>query len=101
MPPYELWLQGRDEVGKWFLGTGIGCKGARLIATSANGRPAFANYRVAGPGRWTLFGIQIIDVQDGRISGLHNFIYPELAEQFGVPSELTEDSDAAQLSTAV
>jgi len=101
MPPYTLWLEGRDEIGKWFLGTGIGCKGARMVATSANGRPAFANYRPAGPGRWTLFGIQIVEVQDGRISGLHNFIYPELAEQFGLPDELTEDSDSAALATVV
>lgn len=90
MPPYELWLRGRDEIGKWFLGTGIGCQGARLVATQANGRPAFGSYRVAGPGRWTPFSIVIIDVVDGRITGFHNFLYPELFSEFGLPEELTD-----------
>lgn len=45
MPPYELWLQGRADIRGWYLGTGIGCKGSKLIATAADGSPAFAQYR--------------------------------------------------------
>jgi RNA polymerase sigma-70 factor, ECF subfamily len=90
MPPHELWLRGRDEIGKWFLGTGIGCRGARLVPTFANGRPAFGLYRVAGPDRWLPFGIVIIDIVDGRITGFHNFLYPELFAGFGLPEELTD-----------
>src|SRR3954462_13048570 len=42
MPPYELWLSGRDDILGWWFGTGIGCKGSRLVpTTSANGSPAF------------------------------------------------------------
>ncbi len=40
MPPYDLWLQGRDDVADWFLGRGIGCRGSVLIPVSANGSPA-------------------------------------------------------------
>ena len=90
MPPYELWLRGRDEIGKWFLGTGIGCRGARLVATNANGRPAFGSYRVAGPGRWAPFSIVIVDTVGDRITGFHNFLYPELFAEFGLPEELTD-----------
>src|SRR4029077_12701179 len=45
MPPYELWLQTHDDVGRWCLGPGIGCQGSRLIATEANGMPAYGQYK--------------------------------------------------------
>ena len=32
MPPYDLWLKGRDDILTWWLGPGIGCKGSRMIA---------------------------------------------------------------------
>ena len=89
MPPFAMWLTGRDEIGAWFLGQGIGCKGARLVpAGSVNGWPAFGNYRVAEPGVWKPFAIQLLDVSDGRIAGFHNFIYPELFAAFGLPDHL-------------
>ena len=31
MPPYDLWLRGHEDIAGWFLGTGIGCRGSRLI----------------------------------------------------------------------
>ena len=50
MPPYELWLSGRDDILGWWFGTGIGCKGSRLVpTTSANGSPAFGQYKPGGP----------------------------------------------------
>jgi RNA polymerase sigma-70 factor (ECF subfamily) len=88
MPPYELWLQGRDELGKWMLGTGIGCKDARLLPTWANGCPAFGNYRVDPEGGHTPFAIQVLHVQDGRIAAVHHFLYPELFPSFGLPTHL-------------
>src|SRR4051794_29431297 len=50
MPPHPMWLRGPVEVSRWLLGTGIGCRGSRLLATGANGCPAFGSYRPAGPG---------------------------------------------------
>jgi RNA polymerase sigma-70 factor, ECF subfamily len=88
MPPYALWLQGRDEMGRWHLGQGIGCKGSRLLATAANGCPAFASYRPKGPGVWEPFALQVIEMSGGRISAIHNFLYPELFPAFGLPSRL-------------
>jgi RNA polymerase sigma-70 factor (ECF subfamily) len=88
MPPYALWLRGRDEMGKWYLGQGIGCKGSRLLSTAANGRPAFASYRPQGPGVWKPFALQIIETSDGRIAAIHNFLYPELFPAFGLPTRL-------------
>ena len=88
MPPYELWLQGPVEVSRWLLGTGAGCRGSRLVETSANGGPAFGTYRPAGPGVHEPFALQVIEVSDGRISGWTNFLYPELFPAFGLPVRL-------------
>jgi RNA polymerase sigma-70 factor (ECF subfamily) len=92
MPPYELWLQGRDEMGKWFLGQGIGCKGGRLMPTSANGCPAFGNYRLQAPGVWEPFALQVVELVDEpsepRIAAIHNFLYPELFPACGLPTRI-------------
>jgi RNA polymerase sigma-70 factor (ECF subfamily) len=88
MPPYELWLQGRDELGKWMVGAGIGCKDARLLPTWANGCPAFGNYRVRPDGTREPFAIQVLHITDGRIGAVHHFLYPELFPAFGLPARL-------------
>ena len=88
MPPFELWLQGAADIGRWFTGQGAGCRGARMLPTAANGRPAFAVYRVSGPDTWDPFSIQIVDVSEGLITGLHSFLYPELFPAFGLPARL-------------
>ena len=31
MPPYDLWLTGRDDIFTWWFGPGIGCAGSRVI----------------------------------------------------------------------
>ena len=47
MPPYDLWLQTHEDVVKWCLGPGIGCRGSKLVPVMANGSPAFAQYKPA------------------------------------------------------
>ena len=39
MPPLQLWLRGPAEIRAWMLGTGIGCRGSRLVPTVANATP--------------------------------------------------------------
>jgi RNA polymerase sigma-70 factor, ECF subfamily len=90
MPPYELWLRGRDEIAGWMLGPGAGCRGSRLVPTAANGAPAFGQYRPAATGRghdpWAL---QVVEVTDGRIVGLNAFLATErLFPAFGLPPHL-------------
>ncbi len=88
MPPFSHWLQGADEIGKWFVGQGSGCRGARLVPTAANGWPAFGNYRVSDSGRHEAFGLVIIEISGTKIAGLHNFLYPEMFPAFGLPMQL-------------
>jgi RNA polymerase sigma-70 factor (ECF subfamily) len=85
MPPHDLWLQGPDDVIGWMVGPGQGCAGSKLLPVSANGTAGFGSYKPAGEGRWEPWALQIIDVKDGRISGHHNFLYPELFAEFGLP----------------
>jgi RNA polymerase sigma-70 factor (ECF subfamily) len=88
MPPFDLWLQGIPDLVGWMEGPGIGCAGSKLIPVSVNGTAGFASYKPAGEGRLEPWAIQVIDVKGGRISGHHNFIYPELFAELGFPPYL-------------
>ena len=88
MPPYDFWLQGPDEMAKWFLGVGIGCRGSRLLATAANGCAAFGSYKIDPAGGHAPWSIQVIEVSGDRIVGHHNFLDTSLFEVFGLPSHL-------------
>jgi RNA polymerase sigma-70 factor (ECF subfamily) len=90
MPPHDLWLEGADQVIGWMVGPGHACRGSKLIPLHASGAPAFAQYKPAGPGRWEPWSIQVLDISDGRISGHHNFLFPELFAEFGLPGHLED-----------
>ena len=49
MPPWDLWLQGPDDLAAWFLGQGIVCKDGRLIPIDVNGTAGFGNYHLVAP----------------------------------------------------
>ena len=88
MPPHDLWLQGTDNVIGWMVGPGQGCAGSKLLPVAANGTAGFGSYKPAGEGRWEPWALQVIEVKDGRISGHHNVLYPELFAEFGLPAFL-------------
>ena len=88
MPPYSMWLVGPEEIAKWLLGPGNGCKGSKLIMTSANGGVAYGQYRVDPNGGWAPWSLTLIEFSDGRISGLHNFLDTTLFGEFGLPGHL-------------
>jgi RNA polymerase sigma-70 factor, ECF subfamily len=88
MPPYDLWLRGRDSIITWMAGVGIGCKGSRLIPVEAcGGTPAFAQYRQGGAQAWALI---VLDLEGDRIANVTNFLDVEtLFPRFGLPLQLT------------
>jgi RNA polymerase sigma-70 factor, ECF subfamily len=90
MPPYDLWLEGIDELVAWFTGPGIVCQNGRLIPVNVNGSAGFGNYHFVKPGLWEPWAIQVVEVAGGRITGHHNYLYPELFAEFGLPPRLTE-----------
>jgi RNA polymerase sigma-70 factor (ECF subfamily) len=87
MPPFELWLQGSSVLREWFLGTGIGCRGSRLVPTTANGMPAFGQYRSSGPdGGFEPWALQVIDISGGRVVAINSFLdTARLFPLFGLP----------------
>jgi RNA polymerase sigma-70 factor (ECF subfamily) len=96
MPPYALWVRGRDEIERWMLGPGAGCRGSRVIPTWANGSPACAVYRPSGPGgEHQPFALQVLEVADGKVIGLNAFLDTQtIFPLFGLPDRL-EPSTAA------
>ena len=89
MPPFDLWLQGADEVRAWFVGHGVGCKGSRLLPVNANGSPGFAQYRPSPEGGWEPWALQVLEISDGRIAHLNSFLDTQrLFPLFGLPARL-------------
>jgi RNA polymerase sigma-70 factor, ECF subfamily len=88
MPPYAMWLQGRDDLIAWYVGAGIGCTGSRLLPGFANGCPAFAQYRVDADGGHTPWALQVIELRGDRIEAIHAFLDTEAFDRFGFPSRL-------------
>jgi RNA polymerase sigma-70 factor, ECF subfamily len=89
MPPYELWLAGRADMLRWWLGPGVDCRGSRLVPLVANGAPAFGQYRPSGPGgRHEPWAIHVLDVRDGAVVNITFFLDTTLFETFGLPPHL-------------
>jgi RNA polymerase sigma-70 factor, ECF subfamily len=89
MPPYAMWIRGADDIGRWLLGPGIGCRGSLLLPTTANGCPAFGQYRVDPAGGHAPWALQVLEISGERIAGFHAFLDTEhLFPAFGLPPHL-------------
>ncbi len=91
MPPYDLWLTGRDDIFEWWLGPGIGCRGSRVIPTvAANGSPAFGQYKPSESGSgFDPWALQVLELSGGRIVELTFFLDTErVFPLFGLPPRL-------------
>ena len=89
MPPLELWLRGADQLLQWFTGHGCGCRGSRLVPISANGAPAFAQYRPSPDGGHEPWALQVLDIADGRVVAIHSFLDTQrFFPLFGLPDRL-------------
>jgi RNA polymerase sigma-70 factor (ECF subfamily) len=89
MPPYELWLSGREVLRGWFDGTGSHCAGSRLVPITANGMPAFGQYAPTGPGgSYEPWALQVIEMSGGRITAINSFLdTARLFPLFGLPQQ--------------
>ena len=89
MPPYPMWMFGADNLKGFYLGAGSACRGSKMIPESANGMPAFAQYKPSDSGKgWVPWSIQVLEINDGRIAHIHHFLDTRLFERFGVPPAL-------------
>ncbi len=90
MPPYDLWLRGRDDIFAWWFGPGIGCKNSRLLpAPNANGSPAFGQYKPSPSGGYEPWALQVVELRAEGVSELTFFLDTEtLFPLFGLPPRL-------------
>jgi len=90
MPPFDMWLAGRDDIFTWWFGPGIECKGSRVIPVrAANGSPAFGQYKIDPQGGYAPWALQVLETSGGRISELTFFLDTErLFPLFGLPQHL-------------
>jgi RNA polymerase sigma-70 factor, ECF subfamily len=90
MPPYSLWLRGRDDIFTWWFGPGIGCKGSKLVPVGlVNGMPAWGQYKPDPNGGYEPWSLIVPEVSDGRIVELTFFLdTPRLFPVFGLADHL-------------
>jgi RNA polymerase sigma-70 factor, ECF subfamily len=90
MPPYDLWLAGRDDILAWWVGPGNTCRNSRVIPTvAANGSPAFGQYRPRPDGGgYEPWALQVLEIENGKIVELTFFLDTETVfPLFGLPLE--------------
>jgi RNA polymerase sigma-70 factor (ECF subfamily) len=89
MPPFDMWLAGRDDIMAWWFGPGILCQGSRMVPTpSANGMPTFGQYKPDPNGGYMPWALQVLDVSEGRIGELTFFLDTDrLFPLFGLPAQ--------------
>ena len=89
MPPWSLWLSGPTDIGEWHTGPGGGCRGSRMIEVRTNGTTGFAQYKPSASGdRLEPWAVHLLEVADGRITSITNFVGPRLFTLFGLPDHL-------------
>ena len=91
MPPYDLWLHGRDDMFRWWFGAGIGCQGSRLLpAGTANGSPAYGQYKPSATGGgFEPWSLQVIELTPTGVEEITFFLDTQrLFPLFGLPLRL-------------
>jgi RNA polymerase sigma-70 factor (ECF subfamily) len=90
MPPYDLWLAGRDDILAWWFGPGDTCRDSRMIPTvAANGAPAYGQYRPVPDGEgYEPWALQVLEIENGKIVELTFFLdTATVFPLFGLPLE--------------
>ena len=77
MPPIPVWFSGRADI-KTFL-DGYLFRSAdpfkvRLVAARFNGSPAYAVYQLSDDGIFRASAVQILTIENGEISEIHDFL---------------------------
>ena len=88
MPPWARWLSGPEDIGAWHLGPGGGCRGSKVLELHVNGTIGYAQYKPSGEGDLVPWAIHLLEVADGKITSITNFVGPRLFAAFGLPERL-------------
>jgi RNA polymerase sigma-70 factor (ECF subfamily) len=93
MPPFTGWYVGAENIGRLIDRQ---CPGGvhdmPMLATSANGQPAFGLYMRQPDASFTPFHLQVLTLDgSGKVSHVAAFFDPALFETFGLPATLPAD----------
>jgi RNA polymerase sigma-70 factor, ECF subfamily len=92
MPPLPQWYAGREAIRTFFEWAFKAYDGYRMVATAANGQPAFAAYaRHRADAPFDAHSIHVLTLEDSMISRLTLFVKPDsprLFTAFGLPLSL-------------
>jgi RNA polymerase sigma-70 factor, ECF subfamily len=86
MPPFAMWFTGRDAVTRFLASRGFDKPGdVKMVATSANGQPAVADYRRGPDGVLAAHAIHVLSADTHGIGAITVFLDPTLFAAFGMP----------------
>lgn len=90
MPPFVMWVKGREHLSQFFALTRWHCEGSRFVPITVNGGyPALAQYVPdKDPSVLVPWGIHVLDVRDHAIRHVQNFIHPYLFARAGLPARI-------------
>ena len=97
MPPSPSWYEGQNAIGTFVAATifadggmfsGNAAQRWRLLATRANGSPAFAIYQRDEKNEYQPFGLIALTIAGDQLSQIISFIDPSLPPLFGFPTKL-------------
>jgi RNA polymerase sigma-70 factor (ECF subfamily) len=89
MPPFVGWYQGSENIGN-LIDTQCpgGVHDMKMVATWANGQPAFGLYMRQHNGEFTPFHLQVLTIEGGQVAHVGAFFDPKLFDTFGLPAVL-------------
>jgi len=90
MPPFPMWVRGKEDLFKFFSLTREHCLGSKFIPVTANGGyPALAQYMPSqDPSILIPWGIHVVELKDHKVFHVQNFINTDLFLKFGLPAQL-------------
>jgi RNA polymerase sigma-70 factor (ECF subfamily) len=87
MPPFAIWLTGRDAVTQFLATRAFNNPGdVLMVPTSANSQPAVADYRRDAAGAMSAHAIHVLTPRQDGIAALTVFLEPALFPVFGMPA---------------
>lgn len=109
MPPSPSWYEGRAAIRAFAAATVFADEGMfsgkaagrwRLVATRANGSPAFAIYQRLERNEFQSFGVHVLELQADGLTQIISFIDPSLPTRFGLPGTLGKSLSGNPASSA-
>jgi RNA polymerase sigma-70 factor (ECF subfamily) len=91
MAPFAFWLVGAEAIGASLAAmvlTDAARGNWRLVATRANGCPAYLGYERDASGAFQLKALHVLDLDAGRVRALTAFLDPRSFASLGAPASL-------------